>query len=421
MERVKNLQSNSRDSVESPRTAVGAWFKSLTQGFIYDEFGIKTDFKAKVLARPIFTTGKETNLRDYESAKFMYKARILGNPSPHDYLPDPCDASRALDENEALREISFHTTFISDTDLGSAAYTAPKIGDIVNVRLEPGRFSYNLQNGAHLGILNLNNAIITEPDGEQVENEICETLIELFGTGEIESSELRDLYGRVDGTTGGYGRQNIGSRREGANPTVGRAAQSGVEFYNRLRASPHFEGFSNNFLIGLMSNAGNESGFNFSALAGDCTGGDNSLQIQGRRLKCCSFGYWQLNVCGGEGIQYIRWLNSSRTNGPRGVLPAGYQNYNTLSSDQAKFNRLVNDEYQFAWVAWRMKQIFTRSDPANWNDTQHSPQAWAGWIADIFENCVGCQSPSGSEYLERREDAANFAAGDLSDQVDTGS
>ena len=66
-----------------------------------------------------------------------------------------------------------------------------------------------------------------------------------------------------------------------------------------------------------------------------------------------------------------------------------------------------------------MKQIFVRSDPANWNDTQHTPQTWAGWISDIFENCVGCQSPDGVEFLERREDAANFAAGDLSDQVDT--
>ena len=115
----------------------------------------------------------------------MFKARILGNPSPHDYLPDPCDASLALKQNEALKLINFHTTFISNTDFARDLQNPPKIGDTVEVRLEPGTHSYDLQNGTYIGTININNAIVRDPAGGTGPLAACESLQGLFGEGNV--------------------------------------------------------------------------------------------------------------------------------------------------------------------------------------------------------------------------------------------
>ena len=84
--------------------------------------------------------------------KFWFKARILGNPSPHDYLPDPCRADVANNANLAYRLIGLHTTFISADDPTAEGTSVPKVGDIVNVVLQPNQFSYDLQFGKYVGI-----------------------------------------------------------------------------------------------------------------------------------------------------------------------------------------------------------------------------------------------------------------------------
>lgn len=186
---------NTKDELSVPRSAAGAALRAARQGFVYDKFGIKTKFKAQVLSRPISVTGRDfgqsTNTNNH--IKFMYKARILGNPSPHDYLPDPCDASLAIDQNKALKLIGYHTTFISNIDFGAGPQEPPKIGDVVRVRLEPGRFSYNLQTGVHLNVVDLNFATVTEPStGENDPAVLCETLTDLFGEGSVPTQLFRN-------------------------------------------------------------------------------------------------------------------------------------------------------------------------------------------------------------------------------------
>lgn len=176
----------SKDSVSTPRTAAEAGLRRLRQGFIYDKFGIKTKFQAQVLTRPISTTGHERSAATLQHAKFMFKARILGNPSPHDYLPDPCDASLALKQKEALKLINFHTTFISNTDFARDIQNPPKIGDLVDVKLEPGNYSYDLQTGTYIGTINVNNAMVRDPTTEATAKLIaCESLTDLFGEGNV--------------------------------------------------------------------------------------------------------------------------------------------------------------------------------------------------------------------------------------------
>ena len=402
-----------KDDVATPKTAVGAWVRSLTQGFVYDEYGIKTEFQAKVLARPILTTGKEANKETSQHAKFMFKARILGNPSPHDYLPDPCDASIAEDEEKALKAISFHTTFISNSDLAFTAHHAPKVGDIVNVRLDPGRFSYDLQSGTHLSIVDVNNITIREPTGESTSQKICESLIELFGAGETSISELSEVYGVRAG--------DVVTADSEAVAIKGSPAQSGVDFYKKLRASIYFTGFSNNFLIGLMVNAQNEAGRTFNALVGDCgsygASQPKSLNIKGKG-KCCSYAYWHFNICRGAGVAYVSWLNSNFTDGPGTKHPSGWVNYSDLPTDLERYNMLIEDEHSLYWMSWHMRQYFNGvGAKPNWYDKNLSPADWAGWVS-IWENCEGCQFGR-TEYKQRKSQGAGYATGALSAEVDT--
>jgi|ETNvirnome_2_300_1030623.scaffolds.fasta_scaffold00176_18 hypothetical protein len=400
-----------KDDVSSPKTAVGAWFRSITQGFVYDEFGIKTEFQAKVLARPIFTSGREkAGENTTQHSKYMFKARVLGNPSPHDYLPDPCDASIAANEEEALQVIGFHTTFISNSDFAVSGFHAPKVGDLVNVRLEPGKFSYDLQTGTHLGIVNVNNAIVRQPSGETKEQKICTSLVELFGTGEISIGEIGEIYGVRAG--------------EVATPITGAPAQSGVDFYHKLRDSLYFKAYSNNFLIGLMVNAQNESTRNLNIFHGDCgSSNPNSLSISGR--KCCSFGYWHLNICAGAGRPYIEWLNSDFAKGPGTTHGADWVNYDDLPDDSARYNMLIKWDNQAHWLSWHLKgEIFnglTGSDnlpKPKYTDKSIGPRPWAQHLSHYFERCDGCFRGE-REYKERGLTAASYAAGDLSSEVDT--
>ena len=71
------------------------------------------------------------------------------------------------------------------------------------------------------------------------------------------------------------------------------------EMVEKLKASPYFDGFSDNFLWGMVSNSQYESGHIVN------NAGDPESKIGKRKFepvrKFCSFGYWQLNLCSGDG------------------------------------------------------------------------------------------------------------------------
>lgn len=69
---------------------------------------------------------------------FSFQGRILaepGRPSPHSFLPDPCNLPVAQDRLKATQLITLHTNFRSP-----AGYTGPvpRMGDIVKVSLDAG-------------------------------------------------------------------------------------------------------------------------------------------------------------------------------------------------------------------------------------------------------------------------------------------
>ena len=150
----------------SPQDALELFRNSMTEGLMYDAYGIQTNFRAIVLSRPVpismlkdkvtsffqpagFFGASKTQGKDGSIARFVFKARILGTPSPHDFLPNPCNPTYAVDGANALDIIGMHTKFVSASDYRG---DPPKIGDIVNVELTANVFSYNLQEGEFISL-----------------------------------------------------------------------------------------------------------------------------------------------------------------------------------------------------------------------------------------------------------------------------
>ena len=163
--------------------------KTISNALAWDVYGGRTEFTAKVLSPPInlsnadaeCATGTASNREEGQarrpaiSNKFAFKARILGNPSPHDFLSDPCELSTADDDQSAYRLISLHTTFLSGDDPSVEATSIPKVGDIVNIELEADQFSYNLQFGKFIGIAtNVSAGMESVPGGDNLSERLAQ-------------------------------------------------------------------------------------------------------------------------------------------------------------------------------------------------------------------------------------------------------
>lgn len=87
------------------------------------------------------------------AAKYIFKARIISDNSPHLFLPDPCLLSEAGDQAAAINAIHQHTTFFGTINLTGETPYIINAGDIVSVELERGLFSYNLERGIFLELV----------------------------------------------------------------------------------------------------------------------------------------------------------------------------------------------------------------------------------------------------------------------------
>jgi hypothetical protein len=140
-------------------TAFDLYSNSIRRAFSYDSYGNKTKFRAVVLTNPIpvspsdlkYFTGTPEDKTSKKFDRYVYRARILGANSPHEFLPNPCDATYAIDPDQALKVIEMHTLFISDVEFGTAE-SLPRINTVVEVELEKNTFGYNLQYGKHIKV-----------------------------------------------------------------------------------------------------------------------------------------------------------------------------------------------------------------------------------------------------------------------------
>lgn len=189
----------SRTDFTNPDTALDLYGNSLRSAFSYDVYEGKTVFDAVVLTKPIFLVDAEiratedspgfqrTNAEDPNAGrlnKFSFKARILPSdcPSPHGYLPDPCDIQVAEEYDDISKLYNLHTTFISSDDYTRSNSVVPKIGDIVRVELVKNIFSFNLQFGTFLSIRTNNRGVLpsSDDDADPASEWNCTTAIDLF-------------------------------------------------------------------------------------------------------------------------------------------------------------------------------------------------------------------------------------------------
>ena len=121
----------------APDEALDLMSQAIRKAFDYDSYAGKNEFVAVVLSNPIpfdtadmkvFTSTDVNNSFDpvYDFlginkaprriSKFSFRARILGENSPHEFLPDPCDPAYAADNAKILKIIAMHTLFMSTED-----------------------------------------------------------------------------------------------------------------------------------------------------------------------------------------------------------------------------------------------------------------------------------------------------------------
>ena len=91
-----------------PKGALDMYGNSLRQAMRFDVFDGKTVFEAIVLSKPIFLADAQLSSADSPFSqvsaeegrlqKFSFKGRIIDSPSPHDFIPDPCNMNDASDE-----------------------------------------------------------------------------------------------------------------------------------------------------------------------------------------------------------------------------------------------------------------------------------------------------------------------------------
>ena len=160
----------------TPSEALDLFNQGVRKAFSYDSYAGKTRFVAVVLSNPIplnatdlsmfYENPNDPSLWDkFKNAlgigstprrisKFTFRARILGENSPHHFLPDPCDPAYVSDNAKILKIIAMHTLFISTEDYQlQAGKRLPTRGDLVLVDLENNIFGYDLQRGAFYDVI----------------------------------------------------------------------------------------------------------------------------------------------------------------------------------------------------------------------------------------------------------------------------
>ncbi len=122
-----------------PGTAFDLFSNSIRRSFTFDSYGGKTKFQAVVLTNPIPVSPDDLKYfisnqsgSSEKISQFVYRARIVGENSPHQFIPDPCDSQYAGNQEEAYKIIEMHTLFVSNEEESNGA-SLPRINSLVEV------------------------------------------------------------------------------------------------------------------------------------------------------------------------------------------------------------------------------------------------------------------------------------------------
>jgi hypothetical protein len=207
-------------SFSTPEEGFQLFGNSIRKGFEYNSYGDRTKFNAIVLSNPLpinpddlkYFTNSSNATPTKKTNKFVYRARIIGDNSPHQFLPDPCDITYAVDQQQALKVIAMHTLFVSNSEDG-VGMSLPTINSVVEVELTKNVFGYNLQHGKHI-------KVVTNPDADPGSDVDCDSLQSIMNNADatpassyddgensggpaLDNPQVREIYNAYIEKTGG--------------------------------------------------------------------------------------------------------------------------------------------------------------------------------------------------------------------------
>ena len=151
--------------------------------FDFDTYSGKEKFQAIALETAYNLTPAEAdgygtqidNTSGNKTAAFIFKARIIDENSPHSFIPDPCFLMDTGNKAASVAAIKQHTTFVGYNDSTTRSLFVVNTGDIVEVELHKNVFSYNLQQGAFI-------RIVQRGPAKTFTGASCQKLADHFGT-----------------------------------------------------------------------------------------------------------------------------------------------------------------------------------------------------------------------------------------------
>jgi hypothetical protein len=284
--------------------AMGLFYETIKGAFNYDSLEGKDVFDAIVLTEPIpmsidqidsfipsppspgSVVGAARNLLgidDDEIPKFIFKAKIIGLDSPHLFRPDVCD-QEVLKELEAQQKVQDVLDMFIDV-IAIGATEKPSKGNIIKVRLEPGSYKYNLQSCEYVGLVTDQSNTVTNIIASQT-TECAEGAAGAFNTsygggtvGTTTPPSGPALPAGASGTpvTPSTDNQKAQLRRyyivyAGKNRDATKKVDP-QKLYDLLFRNFKAAGFANvqNLILGIITNAYHESGFQQGIVSGAST------------------------------------------------------------------------------------------------------------------------------------------------------
>ena len=235
----------------------------------FNDFEGKTTYVAEVLS-----DSSETDAEGNGGNSTLFlpiRVRIDGIHT--NQIPDPYKAIQGLPKEQAAAK--FRTLFLShpvafpDTEIYSDSSVSQPLnrGDRIEVFFaKEGPQNYGRQRGLRYGRIVAPALARTVPEGVGVS--------ESFTTGPVSS-------------VGDYSGEAIYFNK-----------QQAISFIDRLKNHAGFQGYSLAALAGVAANAAAESAFKYNASGDKRVAGAAERAVEYKNGKFCSFGFFQLNVCG---------------------------------------------------------------------------------------------------------------------------
>jgi hypothetical protein len=140
---ARKKRSHIFSDFNTPESAFSLFENAIRVAMDYDA-GVSDSFTAKVLTRPTKLTRNPStaafSVGEQDSETFAFMVRILGENSPHKFLPDPCAVEYTKtpeSRRKAFNLIQKHTKVAMNVD---STTDVPQIDDLVTIILDRNEF-----------------------------------------------------------------------------------------------------------------------------------------------------------------------------------------------------------------------------------------------------------------------------------------